>query len=340
VIERKFDKLTCEQNGKEPMNRKLYLLLAAAILTAMQLAEAQSVARVPRIAYLAPQSKPSARFDAFREGLRDLGYVEGQNIRLDYRGHEDREQLTVLAKDLIREKVSLFVTQGGATRTAELVGGPVPVVFGYSGDPVEAGLVKSLARPGGHMTGVTMLAFELVGKRLEFLKEAVPKVSRVSVLSSPAHPGEQRELSETQKTAQSVGIVLHYHRVTATADVNAAFEATIKEHANALLAFPDPVTTAHRVEIAEFAVKHRLPSVFGWADYVDAGGLMSYGPDHNALWRRLAVYTDKILKGAKPTDLPVELPVKFELVINLKTAKQIGLTIPPNVLARADRVIR
>jgi putative ABC transport system substrate-binding protein len=190
------------------------------------------------------------------------------------------------------------------------------------------------------MTGITMLAFELVGKRLEVFKQAVPRVSRVAVLSSPAHPGEQRELSESQRTARDVGVTLLYHQVSTTPDVNAALDATIKDNANALLVFPDPVASSHRGQIAEFAAKHRLPSVFGWSDYVEAGGLMSYGPDHNASWRRLAVYVDKILKGAKPADLPVEQPTKFELVINLKTAKQIGLTIPPNVLTRADRVIR
>jgi putative ABC transport system substrate-binding protein len=321
------------------MNRRLSLLFIATILLSAHLAEAQSPVKVPRIAYLAPQSQPSARFEAFRDGLQELGYVDGQNIRIEHRGHEDRSQLAVLANELAREKVALIVTQGAATRAAQSVG-TVPVVFGFSGDPVEAGLVKSLARPGGNMTGVTMLAFELVGKRLEFLKEAVPKVSRVAVLSSPAHPGEQRELSESQKTAHTVGITLLYHQVNNTTDVNAAFEATVKEHANALLAFPDPVTTAHREQIAQFAMKQRLPSLFGWGDYVEAGGLMSYGPNHNALWRRLAVYADKILKGTKPADLPVELPTKFELVINLKTAKQIGLTMPANVLARADRVIR
>jgi putative ABC transport system substrate-binding protein len=162
----------------------------------------------------------------------------------------------------------------------------------------------------------------------------------VAVLASPAHPGEQRELSETQKTARNVRITLFYHQVNTPADVNAALDATVKDNANALLAFPDPVTSAHRKQIAEFAAKQRLPSVFGWSDYVESGGLMSYGPDHNALWRRLAVYVDKILKGAKPAELPVEQPTKFELVINLRTAKQIGLTIPPNVLARADRVIK
>ncbi|HEY7717003.1 MAG TPA: ABC transporter substrate-binding protein [Candidatus Binatia bacterium] len=179
-----------------------------------------------------------------------------------------------------------------------------------------------------------------MGKRLEALKETIPKVSRVAVFSSPAHPGEQRELAETQKTARTLGITLLYHQLNSAADVNAALDATIREGAHALLAFPDPVTSAHRGQIVDFAMKHRLSGVFGTGDFVEAGGLLSYGPDHNALWRRLAVYVDKILKGAKPADLPVEQPTRFELVVNLKTAKQIGLTIPPNLLARADKVIK
>ena len=321
------------------MNKKILALLVVTILNPAQIAGAQSTGKVPRIGFLAPSSRPLGRVESFRQGLRELGYVEGQNIKIEYRGNEDRSQLAALAAELVREKVDVIVTQGFATRAAQTAG-PVPIVFGFSGDPVEAGLVNSLARPGGNMTGITMLAFELVGKRLEFLKEAVPKVSRVSVLASPAHPGEQRELSESQKTARNVGITLLYHQVNNTADVNAALDATIRDKANALLAFPDPVNTAHRVQIAEFAAKQRLPSVFGWSEYVEAGGLMAYGPDHDALWKRLAVYVDKILKGAKPADLPVEQPTKFEFVINLKTAKQIGLTIPPNVLARADKVIR
>jgi putative tryptophan/tyrosine transport system substrate-binding protein len=318
------------------MNKKILVFLVATILNPAHVAEAQSPGNLPRIAFLGPESRPVARFEAFRHGLRDLGYIEGQNIRLEYRGHEERSQLAGLATELVREKVDVIVTQGRATRAAQTTG-TVPVVFGYSGDPVEAGLVKSLARPGGNMTGITMLAFELVGKRLEVLKEAVPRVSHVAVLASPAHPGEQRELSESQKTARNVGVTLLYHQVNTTADINAALEATIKDNAHALLAFPDPVTSSHRGQIAEFAAKQRLPSVFGWSAHVEAGGLMSYGPDHNALWRRLAVYVDKILKGAKPGDLPVQQPTKFELVINLKTAKQIGLKIPPNVLARAIR---
>ena len=323
------------------MNKNiLALMMVCSILVSVHPAEAQKPGKLARIGFLGPQSRPTGRVEAFRQGLRGLGYIEGQNIKIEYRGHEDRSQLASLATELVREKVELIVTQGGATRAAQTAAVTVPIVFGFSGDPVEAGLVTSLARPGGNMTGITMLAFELVGKRLEVLKEVLPKVSRVTVLSSPAHPGEQRELSESQRTAKSVGVTLLYHQVNTTADVKAALDATMKENANALLAFPDPVTTSHREQIAEFAVKQRLPSVFGWGDFVEAGGLMSYGPDHNALWRRLASYVDKILNGAKPSDLPVELPMKFELVINLKTAKQIGLTVPPNVLARADRVIK
>jgi putative tryptophan/tyrosine transport system substrate-binding protein len=190
------------------------------------------------------------------------------------------------------------------------------------------------------MTGMTFLAFDLVGKRLELLKEAVPKISRVAVLAYPGHPGEERELKETQLAAQALKIVLHYLSVSNPADIDKAFSVIAKEHTDAILAFPDPITMAHRTQIAEFAVRRRLPSFFGWKDYVEAGGLMSYGPNLDESWRRVAVYVDKILKGTKPADLPSERPSKFEFIINLKTAKQIGLTIPPNVLVRADKVIK
>ena len=318
----------------------LLFVLATLIFLPAHPAEAQKPAKVARIGFLAPESRASGRLEALRQGLRDLGYVEGQNIAIEYRGTEDRSRLAELAAELIRLKVDVIVAQGAANRVAKTAAGAVPIVFGFSGDPIEAGLVNSLARPGGNMTGITFLAFELVGKRLEILKEAVPRVSRVAVLASPAHPGEQRELSETQSTARTVGATLLYHQVRTTADVDAAFDAIIKGNANALLAFPDPVTGAHRKQIAEFAVKHRLASVFGRDDYVEAGGLMAYGPNREETFRRIPVYVDKILKGAKPGDLPVELPMRFEFVVNLKTAKQIGLTIPPNVLARADKVIK
>ena len=321
------------------MKNQIVVLLVATILGPAAAAMAQSPSKIPRITFLAPRSQPTDRVESFRVGLRDLAYIEGQNIKFDYRGHEDRSQLVSIANELVREKVDVIVTQGGASSVAQKIG-TVPIVSGFSGDPIEAGFVKSLAKPGGNMTGITFLAFELVGKRLEALKEAIPRVSRVAVLSSPAHAGEQRELSETQKTARNLGVTLLHHQVNTTADVNAALDAILKDNANALHTFPDPVASAHRAQIVDFATKHRLPSVFGSRDYVEAGGLMSYGPNHDVIWRRMAVYVDKILKGAKPSELPVELPTKFELVINLKTAKQIGLTIQPNVLARADRVIR
>jgi len=323
------------------MNRKIVIcLLTTALLSTVPFAEAQKPAKVRRIGYLAPAGGPSSFYEIFRQSLRELGYVEGRDIVIEHRSAESRTRLAELATELVQRKVELIVATGPATTAAKMATGIVPIVFAFSGDPVEAGLVDSLARPGRNMTGITWLAFELVGKRLEILKEAVPRVSRVAVLASPAHAGEQRELSETQSTARAVGATLLYHQVRATADVDAAFDSLIKEKANALLVFPDPVTGAHRKQIAEFAAKRRLPSVFGRDDYVEAGGLMAYGPNREETLRRIPVYVDKILKGAKPGDLPVELPMRFEFVVNLKTAKQIGLTIPSNVLTRADRGIK
>jgi putative ABC transport system substrate-binding protein len=314
-------------------------LLAIPLLATASLAEAQDwLAR--KIGYLTPTGGPSSYYEIFRQSLRDLGYVEGRNVAIEYRSAESRSRLAELAKELVQQKVDVIVTIGPATAAARNAAVTVPIVFAFSGDPIEAGLVDSLARPGRNMTGITWLAFELVGKRLELLKDVAPKVSRVGVLASPAHPGEQRELRETQNTARSLGTILQYHQVNAPADFDAAFDSFIKEKSNALLVFPDPVTGAHRTQITEFAAKRRLPSVFGRRDEVEVGGLMSYGPNRDETFRRVSVYVDKILKGAKPADLPVELPMKFEFVINLKAAKQIGLTVPPNVLARADKVIR
>jgi ABC-type uncharacterized transport system substrate-binding protein len=322
------------------MNTNVFVFLLAAVFLASAPVAAQKAAKVPKIGYLIPAGGVSAQYDAFRQGIRDLGYVEGHNIVIEYRSGEV-SRLADLANELAQLKVDVIVAQGTATASAKKGAGGTPIVFGVSGDPVEGGFVAGLARPGGNMTGVTFLAFELVGKRLELLKEAMPKISRVAVLANPGHPGEQQELRETQTTAQSLGTTLTYLQVKGSADFDSAFDVISKQHANALLVFPEVVTMAHRVRIAEFAAKSRIPSMFGWRTYVEAGGLMSYGPNVEELYRqRIAVYVDKILKGAKPADLPVEQPTKFELVINLKAAKQIGLTIPPNVLARADKVIR
>ena len=293
-----------------------------------------------KIGFLNQTGAFSANIEAFCQGMRELGYIEGQNIVIEFRSGERGSRLTELANELIRQKVDVIVAAGSAAPAAKIATETVPIVFLFSGDPIEAGLIDSLARPGRNMTGITWLAFELVGKRLEILREAVPRVSRVAILASPAHPGEQRELKETQSTARALGITLQYNQVRDTAEVDAAFDRIVKENANALLVFPDPVTSVHRTQISEFAAKHRLPSMFGRKEPVEAGGLISYGPKIEETYRRIPVHVDKILKGAKPADVPTELPTKFEMFINLKTAKQIGLTIPPNVLVRADKVIR
>jgi putative ABC transport system substrate-binding protein len=282
---------------------------------------------------------PAGFYQVLREGLRDLGYVEGRNLVIEYRSGDNLARLNELAAELVGLKVETLVVAGAATYAAERATRTVPIVFSYSGDPVAAGFVKTLARPGGNMTGITWLAFDLVGKRLELLKEAVPRMSRIAVLANPAHPGEQRELAETTRTARAVGATVQYHQVRTTADFHAAFDAIVRDSADAVVVFPDGATMAHRRQVAEFAVKHRLPSVFGWREYVEAGGLMAYGPNRRETARRLAVYVDKILKGARPADLPVEQPAKFEFVINLKTAKALGLDVPPSLLLRADQVI-
>ena len=276
------------------------------ILASFYPVEAQQPAKVRKIGFLSQTGAAAANIEEFRLGMRELGYIEGQNIVIEFRSGERGAQLTQLANELVQQKVDVIVTSGPATNPAKMATETIPIVFNYSGDPVEAGFIDSLARPGRNMTGVTQLAFELVGKRLEILKEAVPGVSRVAVLASPLHPGERRELKETQSAAQALGTTLQYSHVRDTAEVGAAFDTIIKENANALLVFPDPVTNLHRTQIAEFAVKRRLPSMFGRKEPVEAGGLMSYGPSLEELYRRIPVHVDKILKGIKPADIPVE----------------------------------
>jgi putative tryptophan/tyrosine transport system substrate-binding protein len=321
------------------------LLFALSFLGAVLFAlcfsvEAQQPTKLRKIGFISQTGTPAAFVEAFRQGIRELGYIEGQNIVIEYRTGERGTQLNQLATELVQEKVEVIVVTGPGANAAKKATETIPIVFTFSGDPIEAGFIDSLARPGRNMTGITWLSFELVGKRLEILKEAVPRVSRVGVLASPLHAGEQREFSETQSTARALGIALQYNQVRDTADVTAAFDTIIKEKANALLVFPDSVTNGHRTQIAEFAVKHRLPSMFGRKEPVEAGGLISYGPQLEETYRRIPVHVDKILKGAKPADVPTELPTKFEMFINLKTAKQIGLTMPPNLVARANKVIR
>jgi putative ABC transport system substrate-binding protein len=317
-------------------------LFATLLLLSSHSAEAQKSPAVRKVGFLSsPASGLISGYDVFRQRLRQLGYAEGHNIIVEYRHAEGRPRLLELANELVREKVDVIVAAGGpAAQSANDATKMTPIVFTISGDPVESGYVHSLARPEGNMTGMSWLSFELVGKRLELLKEAVPRVSRVAILSNPQHPGEQRELRETQSAARAMGMTLDYYQTRTRDEFDAAYDTIRKQNANGLLVFPEGVTLANRLGIIDFAVKRRLPSMFGWKEYVEAGGLMSYGPNRDESFRRIAVYVDKILKGTKPADLPVELPKSFELVINLKTAKQIGLTISPNVLARADKVIR
>ena len=324
------------------MPRSFLLFFLTCLVSAIcQPVHAQRAAKVPRIGYLEPSSEGSSAYEAFQQGMLELGYVEGRNVAFEHRARAGRSRYSELVKELVQLKVDVIVTRaGGPARAAKAAAGAIPIVFAYSGDPIEAGFVASLSHPESNMTGVTFLAYELVGKRIELLKEAAPKISVVAVLANPGHKGEEREFSETQRAAHALRTDLRYHRVRTTADFDTAFGAITKEKASGLLVFPESVTMAHRKQIAEFAAQRRLPSVFGWKEFVEDGGLMSYGPKRDEVYRRTAAYVDKILKGRKPAELPVELPMKFEMVINLRTAKQIGLSIPQWTLMKADRVIK
>jgi ABC-type uncharacterized transport system substrate-binding protein len=328
--------------GLETMKRMpIICLCATLVLFSFHPADAQKSPAVRKIGFLSVPGSPSGAIEVFRRSLGELGYAEGHNIVIEYRSADGRPRLLELANELVRNKVELIVASGGpAARAAKDATKTIPIVFATSGDPVESGFVDSIARPGGSMTGMTWLSFELVGKRLELLKEAAPGISRVAILSNPQHPGEQRELRETESSARAMGMTLDYYQTRTSAEFDAAYDAINKKNVNGLLVFPEAVTLANRLGILDFAAKRRLPSMLGWKEYVEAGGLMSYGPNRDETFRRIAVYVYKILKGTKPADLPVELPIRFELVINLKTAQQIGATITPNVLARADKVIR
>jgi putative ABC transport system substrate-binding protein len=322
-------------------------LLLTVLLFTISLAEAQQPKKIPRIGYLSagdPASE-SPRSEVIRLALRELGYVEGQNIAIEYRySHGKNDRASELAAELVRLRVDVIVVAGGDPwiRAAKNATKTIPIVMvGVGADPVEAGLVESLARPGGNVTGITNLGPELGGKRLELLKEAVPKLARVAVLYDPASPGTAREMQELLPVAaRALGLTVQAWDVRAADGFEKVFAALSKERPDGLYVLAGPLVRANGKRIADFALKSRLPSMYAIRESVDAGGLMYYGADVADSYRRVAYYVDRILKGAKPADLPVEQPTKFELVINLKTAKQIGLTIPPNVLARADKVIR
>ena len=327
------------------MNKKVIRLALCAILLALSFpAEAQQPTKVPRIGWLAggSLSAQSARIEAFRQGLREHGYVEGKNIVIEYRYAEAKlDRLPALAAELVRLKVDVIVTAGSpATRPAKETTATIPIVMAQDPDPVGDGFVASLARPGGNITGLATLAPEISGKQLELLKEIVPKLSRVAVLGTSTRPGTAQSLKEIELAARAFGVKLQYLDVLSSKDIETAFRAASKGRADAVLVLGSPVFASQRTQIVELAVKSRLPAIYWRSDFVEAGGLMSYGVNVLDLDRRAATYVDKILKGAKPADLPVQQPTMFEFIINLKAAKQIGLTIPPNVLARADKVIK
>jgi putative tryptophan/tyrosine transport system substrate-binding protein len=317
--------------------------LCSMLLAPCSAVEAQQPAKIARIGYLGGAAPISARREAFRQGLRDLGYVEGKNIVIEWRSGEGRaDRVPGLAAELVRLKVDVIVTDGSqSTRSAKEATSVIPIVMAQDTDPVGTGIVASLARPGGNITGLSNFRPELSGKRLELLKEIVPRLSRVAVFVSSTSQGDVQVLKELDLAAEALGAKLQYLDVLSPKDVETAFGAAGKGRADAVLfRVPGPLISSQRPQIAAFAVKSRLPTIYEGAQYVEAGGLMSYGVSVTDLDRRAATYVDKILKGAKPADLPVEQPIKFEFVVNLKAAKQIGLTIPPNVLVRADRVIR
>ena len=318
--------------------------LAGGLLAAPLAAGAQQAGKPPRIGWLSAGSDPDPFLEAFRDGLRKLGYVEGQNVVLGIRhAHGDLEALRAGAAELVQSKVAVIVTSLTAVRGARTIK-DIPILFAISGDPVEAGLVQTLSRPGGNLTGSTFLSLEVAGKRVELLRQALPRLRALAVLSNTEHPGEQSELRATETAAQMLGINLIYVAFSqspfgASPELDKALESVRRAQPDAMVVFPEGATMANRVSLANFSISQRLPSMFGWAEYAAAGGLMSYGASQRDAHARLASFADRIIKGAKPADLPVEQPTKFELVINLKTARALGLTIPPSLLQRADQVI-
>jgi putative ABC transport system substrate-binding protein len=324
----------------------LSMLLFIAVVVAVAVAKAQQPKKVHRIGYLSAlePARESARSKGIRLGLRELGYIEGQNIAIEYRYAEGKSnRAPEHAAELVSLKVDIIVVAGGGPwiRAAQNATKTIPIVMvGVGADPVEGGLVESLARPSGNVTGLTFLNRELGGKRLELLKEAVPKIARVAVLYDPALRNNILQMKEVETAARSLGLAVRSWDVRAGQDFERLFAALTKERPDGLYVPGGPLMATNRNRIVRFALKNRLPSVYQDREDVDAGGLMSYAADEAESYQRVAYYVDRILKGTKPADLPVEQPTKFEFVINLKTAKQIGLTIPPNVLARADKVIK
>jgi putative ABC transport system substrate-binding protein len=321
--------------------RELFRAATLSLLAAPLGVVAQPARKVPRIGYLTQRSTPGPREEAFRQGLRDLGYVPGKDIVIEERySARGLEGLNALATELVRLPVEIIVTGGPtATRSAKASTTTIPIVMAQDSDPIGNGFAASLARPGGNITGLSIVSSELNGKRLELLKEVVPGLSRVAVFGTSTDPGHARALQETELAARALEVKLQYLEVQGPKDIETAFRAASVGRADAVLGLLSPVLGVHGAQVATLAIRSRLPVMYQSSEAVQAGVLMSFGVSMTDLFRRAATYVGKILKGAKPGDLPIEQPTKFELVVNLKTAKALGLTIPPAVLARADRVI-
>jgi len=326
------------------MRRIVWFILISVLLGGAATAEAQQPKKIPRIGYLSANFLSAVRenVEGFQQGLRELGYIEGKTIAIEYRFAEDKlDRLPDLAAELVRLKVDLIVTNSTpAAMAAKDATTTIPIVMAGGTDPVGTGVVASLAKPGGNITGVTIMNAELAGKRLELLKETSSKISRVAVLWSPANPGTALVFKQTKAASQELRLQLQSLEVKSSSDLNSSFKFITGSGANALVLLASAPIGSHLKQIAEFAIKNRLPSIYDRSFFPEAGGLMSYGTNIPDINRRAAMYVDKILKGANPANLPIEQPTKFEFIINLKTAKQIGLTIPQSVLFRADRVIK
>jgi len=326
--------------GDNHLITRRQVLVALGALAVRSVSEAQP--RAPyRIGWMSiDRASGSPFFESLRAGLRDLGYVEGRNLIIDARwAEEPAERAEPLATELVRSKPDVIVTQGPAVFLVRKAGAATPVVFGVSGDPVAASLVDSLSRPGRNYTGMSFLALDLVGKRMELLKEMVPELRRVAIITRPEHPGEQLELRASEAAAKALGLAIAYLPIKSAQDVEDALAAVLKSRIKAIVVFPDAVMMRYSERIAAFSMKNRVPAISGWAQFADNGNVMTYGPVLRDGFRRLAYFVDRILKGTKPSDLPVELPTSVELVVNLKTAKALGIAIPQSVLIRAERVI-
>ena len=318
--------------------RRRLLIAAGSAALLSQIARAQSTKKVGRVGWLVAPVQLGLGLESFRAGMRERGWVEGENYSIEIRSGPPTRSAE-LATELVKAKVDVIVAPGGMLFGARAVTGDTPMVFGINGDPVLAKLVSSYARPGGNLTGITSLSAELSGKRLELLKEAAPSLTRFAALANQTHPGVQTEFEATHLAAKRLGIDVTWFPIHNASEFPSAFEAIARQQAQALAAIPDSMINLQAKAVADFAVGRGMPSISGWAEFAEAGNLLSYGPSYRGYYRHFAAYADKILKGAKPADLPVERPTVLEFVVNLKTAKQLGIKIPQSVLVRADRVI-